>query len=202
MNSINLTLQDLAPIIDWETGGKAYYEKHYKSAPIWPEGASGVTIGCGYDLGYNTKSDIQKDWGSHLSSKDLNRLLNTAGLKGEAAHAAVKSVRDITVKWDGAIQVFKDVTVPKFVKYTVTAFPGTENLCKSAQIAMLSLVFNRGTSLSNTDKRKEMRALVPLVAKKDYKGMAKQFRSMKRLWNNGLVGRREEEAKLIEKCFV
>ena len=187
MSSINLTLQELAPIIDWETGGKSYYENHYKSAPIWPEGASGVTIGCGYDLGYNSKSVIQKDWESHISSKNLSRLLDTAGKTGESARAAVKSVRDIIVKWDDSIQVFQDVT---------------ENLCKSAQIAILSLVFNRGTSLKNTDRRKEMIALVPLIAKKDYKGMAKQFRSMKRLWDKGcgLIGRREDEAKLIEKC--
>ena len=48
-----------------------------------------------------------------------------------------------------------------------------------------------------------MIALVPLIAKKDYKGMAKQFRSMKRLWakGSGLIGRREDEAKLIEKCI-
>ena len=202
MSSINLTLQELAPIIDWETGGKSYYENHYKSAPIWPQGASGVTIGCGYDLGYNSKSVIQKDWGSHIKSKDLSRLLDTAGKTGESARAAVKSVRDIIVKWDDSIQVFQDVTVPKFIKYTLSTFPGTENLCKSAQIAVLSLVFNRGTSLKNTDRRKEMIALVPLIAKKDYKGMAKQFRSMKRLWDKGcgLIGRREDEAKLIENC--
>lgn len=202
MSSIKFTEQELQPIIEWETGGKSYYEKVYKCKPVWPEGMSGVTIGCGYDCGYYSKAEIQQDWSSHISSSNLKRLLETSGLKGEAAHQAVKSLKDIVIKWDDAIKVFMDVTVDKFWKYTVKTFPGTDNLCKSAQIAMLSLVFNRGTSLSNTDKRKEMRALVPLITKKDYKGMAKQFRSMKRLWNNGLVGRREDEAKLIEKCLT
>ena len=62
---------------------------------------------------------------------------------------------------------------------------------------MLSLVYNRGTDLTG-DRRKEMKAIQPLVIAKDYNGIAAQFRFMKRLWNNGLVGRREREAVLVE----
>jgi GH24 family phage-related lysozyme (muramidase) len=46
-----------------------------------------------------------------------------------------------------------------------------------------------------------MRAIVNLVAKKDYEGIADQIERSKRLWENvgldGLVKRREEEADLI-----
>ena len=44
----------------------------------------------------------------------------------------------------------------------------------------------------------------PLVIKKDYKGIAKEIRSMKRLWQGknmeGLLKRREAEAKMVESC--
>jgi GH24 family phage-related lysozyme (muramidase) len=43
-----------------------------------------------------------------------------------------------------------------------------------------------------------------LIPKKDYKKIAKEFRSMKRIWLgkglDGLLDRRESEAKLIESC--
>jgi hypothetical protein len=191
----------LKPIIDWETGGKNYYEQKYKCHPVWPQGASGVTIGCGYDLGYYSKEEIQKTWAPYVKQQDLTKLLKTAGLKGALAQQALPQVKSVIVDWQSSLKVFFDVTVEKFWNYTVRTFPGVEELCTSAQIAMLSLVFNRGTSLKKEDRRKEMIALVPLVQKKDYKGMAKQFRSMKRLWSNGLVQRREDEAKLIEKCL-
>jgi GH24 family phage-related lysozyme (muramidase) len=44
----------------------------------------------------------------------------------------------------------------------------------------------------------------PLVLKKDYKGIAREIRSMKRIWEgknmDGLIKRREEEAKMVESC--
>ena len=43
-----------------------------------------------------------------------------------------------------------------------------------------------------------------LVATKNYKGIAKEIRSMKRLWEgkglDGLLKRREREAKMVESC--
>jgi GH24 family phage-related lysozyme (muramidase) len=71
------------------------------------------------------------------------------------------------------------------------------------QVAGDSLVFNRGTSLVG-DKRLEMRNIKVLIPKKDYKKIAQEIRSMKRLWRgknlDGLIERREAEAKLIESC--
>jgi GH24 family phage-related lysozyme (muramidase) len=66
---------------------------------------------------------------------------------------------------------------------------------------MVSLVFNRGTSLKGSS-RSEMLELKNIIAsEKNYEKMASLFRSMKRLWdkNSGLVGRREREAELILK---
>jgi len=65
------------------------------------------------------------------------------------------------------------------------------------------LVFNRGTSLKG-DSRKEMVNIKNLIPKKDYKKIAKEFRSMKRIWIgkglDGLIERREAEANMIENC--
>jgi GH24 family phage-related lysozyme (muramidase) len=49
---------------------------------------------------------------------------------------------------------------------------------------------------------KNIRALVP---SKNYKAIANEIRKMKRLWVNagvdGLLRRREDEAKLVESCI-
>ena len=53
-------------IVQYECGGQVYYTSRL-SNPTWPGGASGVTIGIGYDLGYNAVDQIRKDW-AHLGS--------------------------------------------------------------------------------------------------------------------------------------
>jgi GH24 family phage-related lysozyme (muramidase) len=48
-----------------------------------------------------------------------------------------------------------------------------------------------------------MKNIAPLVINKDYKKIAEQIRSMKRLWIgknlDGLLTRREKEAKMVEE---
>ena len=55
------------------------------------------------------------------------------------------------------------------------------------------------------DSRLEMRSIRDLVPKKDYRGIADQLRKMKRIWEgkglDGLIARREAEAKLVETCI-
>lgn len=34
-------------IIEFETGGRACYERQFGSRPVWPKASSGITIGCG-----------------------------------------------------------------------------------------------------------------------------------------------------------
>jgi GH24 family phage-related lysozyme (muramidase) len=66
-------------------------------------------------------------------------------------------------------------------------------------------VFNRGSSL-NGESRKEMKAIVELVAKKNYHGIAEEIEKSKRLWEgkglDGLVIRREAEADLIRDSIA
>ena len=190
-------------ILDFEvSGGEQYYNKHLQS-PIWPGAASGVTIGVGYDLGYNSSATITSDWGEHLDATTLTRLLTTQGKTGQTAKAALPPVKDIKIPWPPAFAVFQAVTIPKFTEAAHKAFPGFDNLDPNCQGALVSLVFNRGASMKG-DRRIEMRTIRDLVPHKDYAGIAQQFRKMKRLWlgtdiEKGMSRRRDAEADLVLK---
>ncbi len=61
----------------------------------WPGGASGVTIGRGYDLGHHTAQEIVRDMvASGISQADAQQFADAAGLKGTDAQAWVRSHRD------------------------------------------------------------------------------------------------------------
>ncbi len=190
-------------ILDYEVGGgQKYYEKKLLH-PTWPGGASGVTIGVGYDLGYNTSTQFQADWGTRLAAADFTRLKACLGSKAATAKGLVPGVKDISVPWTAASAVFFALTVPRFHREAEGAFPGMDKLPGDAQGALVSLVFNRGASMKG-DSRREMRAIRELVPKGDLKGIAAQLRSMERLWKgknlDGLIARREAEAKLVENA--
>ncbi|MBB6052814.1 glycoside hydrolase family protein [Armatimonas rosea] len=200
-----LSSASLKLILQFEVGGgQAYYEKKLKS-PTWPGEASGVTIGVGYDLGYYEKETIQADWEAYLTPKDLKRLLACAGKKGKDAEKAIAGVKDIVVDWDDALAVFKNTTIATFWRKTKATFPGVENLPPNVRGALLSLVFNRGTSLVG-ERRKEMRAIKDLVATKDYAAIAEQLEAMKRIWvgttiAEGMNRRRDAEAALVRTAL-
>jgi hypothetical protein len=189
-------------IVEEETGGKDYYEKVYKSSFIWPEGASGCTAMVGVDIGYYTVEEVNTIFRPLSSEEELQRIQGGRGIKGEAAAAYVKKLKDIKFTWDEAIATFKQYILPKFTNLTERAFPGVEKLCPGAQTALVSLVFNRGTAMKGKS-RVEMLKIRQLVQERDYEAMVEQIRAMKRLWSktSGLVGRREREAKLVEECF-
>jgi hypothetical protein len=188
-------------IIEEETGGRDYYEQVYKRTFIWPKGMSGPTAMVGIDIGYYTATEIDKIFKPLTTEHELDLIQNGRGKKGVIAEAYTKKLKGITFEWDEAVSVFELHILPKFTKYTERTFPGVENLCNSAQTALVSLVFNRGMSLKGPT-RKEMLEIKELVADKNYKQIAQQIRSMKRLWQkgSGLIDRREKEAKLVEKC--
>jgi len=193
-------------ILDFEVGGgEQYYNKQGLKHPIWPGAASGVTIGVGYDVGYNSTATIRSDWGAQLDDATVTRLCSVAGKTGQTAKAALPSVKDIVVPWPAALAVYEAVTIPKFVAQTRTAFPGYDNLDPNCQGALVSLVFNRGGSMKG-DRRVEMRAIRDLVPQKDYAGIAQQLRNMKRLWKGtdiekGMNRRRDAEADLVLKSI-
>jgi GH24 family phage-related lysozyme (muramidase) len=180
-------------------------------APAWPGGASGITYGYGYDLGYNSKEQIQKDWGPQVNGNVLAYMLSCAGFKGESAKRLLTTqVKGLKVSQAAADHVFKNITLPRFLKTALDAYPGLETLPVDTIGAITSLVFNRGSAFGvegkpSWDSRKEMRELAPIIASGDLQAMADKIREMKRLWEgkglDGLITRRENEARLIESCI-
>jgi GH24 family phage-related lysozyme (muramidase) len=171
----------------------------------WPGGASGVTIGIGYDLGYMKEEEFRKDWSSYLTEEEIEKLATVIGKKGKDAEEIADQFSDISIKRSDAETVFNEKSLPKYEEMTRRAFPGFDDLPADAQGALVSLVFNRGSSMKG-DGRIEMRAIRDLVPKGDLQGIADEIRKMKRLWIgkglDGLLERRDKEAKLVEDCIV
>lgn len=190
-------------ILKYEVGGGAgYYNKCLKH-PCYPGGESGVTIGIGYDMGYNTAAQFATDWKGILDAGSYTRLAAHLGKKSSNAKAAIPSVKDIEVPWESAQVVFKGNTLPRFINETKKAFPGSDQLHPDAFGALVSLVFNRGGSVSG-GSRVEMLNIRNLISSKDYAAIANEIKKMKRLWVgkglDGLLTRRDDEAKLIASC--
>jgi GH24 family phage-related lysozyme (muramidase) len=191
-------------LFDYEVGGGESYYNKYLSKFTWPAGASGPTIGIGIDCAYYSKDELANIF-SFLPQKQVSLIQGASGKTGEAGKEYTKKLRDagISVSWQQAQSIFEKTTWPKFAKLAERTFPSLDQLCDDAYGALVSLVFNRGGSLSG-ESRSEMREIKNIVPQKDYSGIAKQLRSMKRLWVNknmdGLVRRREAEAKLVENC--
>lgn len=195
--SMQVSQKSLDMIVNFEVSSPAIYEKKYRR-PIWPGGQSGVTIGVGYDLGYYTAKQVTDAFGKYVTDDMLQLMQSVRGLKGMAAQNAVGGVMGIDIPYTTAAQVFHESTLPQFAAQTRKIYPGIEKLPPDAQGGLLSLVYNRGASLSG-DRRTEMAAIVPLVAKGDLAGIAAQIRAMKRLWPTvkGLRDRRDREADLV-----
>lgn len=204
MSSSKPSPKTLDLLLQYEVGGgKSYYEK-YLSKFTWPGGASGPTIAIGVDCAYYSESELSEIF-SFLAKDQVKQIQAASGKSGERGKEYTKSLRaaGIVVGWDKALEIFQKLTWPKFTKLAEKTFPGLADLHPDAYGAIISLVFNRGTSLKG-DSRKEMVNIKNLITKKDYKKIAKEFRNMKRIWVgkslDGLLERREAEAKLVEQC--
>lgn len=191
-------------IITEETGGRAYYNK-FACNPVWPGGASGITIGVGYDLGQNTLADLKATWGALLGDAVIQQLSAAIGIKGSDANKArlqalVAQFKSITIPFDDVVQVFTQKSLPTYEKITLNAFPGLEKLNGLCIGAMVSLVYNRGAGLSGPS-RTEMQAIHDLIESGKPDGVPAQFTSMKRLWPNapGLQKRRDAEAQMFQQ---
>jgi hypothetical protein len=200
-------------IVRWETGGRAYYDQVIKGQPIWPGYASGITIGCGYDLGYHTPVQFSADWSDGLPAAAMTRLDPVVGFrttepdreaKVRRAKELVRLLADIVVPWGVAIAQFDGQKLPKLVGDLERALPNLDRLHPHCYGALLSLVFNRGTPFRNPDLRyAEMREICRLMERgtpDTLAGIPAQLRSMKRIWGEGssLAKRREGEAQLFE----
>lgn len=202
---MNISQKAIDFIIQQEVTSESYYNKKL-SRPTYAGGDSGITIGIGYDLGYNTKEEIANDWSKHLDAETLKLLQSCSGFKGEKCLPYLSNkVKAISISYESAVKVFTEISLPKFWAKTKAIYPGVENLNADTQGALTSMVFNRGNSLSGP-RRVNMKNIVDLVAKADYKGIANEIEKSKQLWIgkglDGLVNRREQEAVMILESIV
>ncbi|MDF1811142.1 MAG: peptidoglycan-binding protein [Verrucomicrobiales bacterium] len=200
-------------IVAFETGGKAYYEEVYKSAPCWPGLQSGITIGFGFDLGYYTDAAFETAWAGHLSPADFSRLKSCIGFtttepdrssKVDKAKRWIRQFQDISIPWSMGESVYHEYTIPGQLRLVHKYVPGASSLPPHCFGALLSLVFNRGASFDRQGQRyREMRAIKRHISNGMPERVPAEIRSMKRLWKSrGLRARREEEAKLFEKGLI
>jgi len=196
---LKVTDQGMNLIVDFEVGGKSYYKKVYQR-PIWAKGASGVTVGIGYDLGYNTRCQIQNDWGDILPEKMVDALKSCAGIKGSAARIHQQRIKYIVnIPLDDAMKVFIKRTVPRFAQLAKGTFKTLEKADPYIQDMMLSQTFNRGASTKGNSRRHvlwQSRA----SAKGQYYALPIYCRDSKIIWANqpsirrGIWRRRDAEA--------
>lgn len=174
---------------------------------VWPGDASGVTIGAGYDLGYEQK--FESDWRGLISAADMNKLRPALGVRGERAHQLAKKMRGIIIPKASARTVFMETSLPREEATTARVFPGSETLPGDAFGALVSLIYNRGPLVDDSPRRSEMKALYLLFRGEkpyDLKKIADLVDSQKRLWKDvassdgDLHDRRVAEANLIRSA--
>ena len=197
--------QSIDFIVNEETGGAGYYSA-VACHPVWPGGISGITIGVGYDLGENSLQAFQQAWGAVLPASDIAALTPAIGIKGGSASVEaqlqqlVHQLSGISIPWAAANSVFATSTLPHYEAMTLSTFPGLSGLNGLCIGAMVSLVYNRGTSLVGSS-RSEMATIHNLIQAGTPAGVPDQFRAMVRLWPTvpDLQKRRQAEADMFQQ---
>ncbi|MEI6558475.1 MAG: peptidoglycan-binding protein [Rhodospirillaceae bacterium] len=174
--------------------------------PEWPGEQSGITIGYGVDLGMDPGA--LDAWRDYLSPQDYARLDAVKGITGAAAQGLLPSVEDIPIGRDASAAIFAAVTAPRYLALTLKGFPGAEALPPESLGALVSLVFNRGTSTTGKN-RSEMAAIKAALAAGPgpWPGIILEIARMTAYWNNGqpnkgatnLAGRRLAEASFFAR---
>ncbi|MDQ1212381.1 pesticin C-terminus-like muramidase [Pantoea anthophila] len=182
------------------------YAEGYQNSPYVPKGssASGVTIGYGYDLGQQTTSKMKSMLSGYFTTSQITRLEKAIGLKGNDALDIISSLSDITISKEDAVSLAMKMK-SKYAQIVVDTYPEVLTTHPHCQGAMLSLVINRGTSFNkpSVESRIEMKNIHDDFLSGNLNDIPNQFRLMKRLWVgkglDGLITRREHEAKLFEE---
>src|SRR5262249_57132785 len=120
-------------------------------------------------------------------------------IQGSAELAA--QCHDVELPLDAALAAFMACGLPGTLTDARSMYPQLDALSPARRTALASLVYNRGTRLTDNDparaERLEMRAIKRLLAEGNHDAVAEQFDSMARLWNpqtqGGLVARSHRE---------
>lgn len=193
----------VALIVRWEVSTPAYYNARLQGI-ICPPAASGPTWGIGYDGGHQTPTRIGEDWFDHADVIDLQ---STSGIFGKArCQSTAQRLGHVRTPLDHATRVFERAMLPAYENQAARTFAnGWDRLTWTAQGALVSLVLNRGSSMTGST-RSEMRMIRDeCVPAADSVCIASQIRAMVRLWvgteiEAGMRGRRYAEAELAERA--
>jgi hypothetical protein len=190
-------------IVTEEDGAPAYYTSHYTHFD-WPGGASGPTLGVGYDCGYSTQGEAIADWQPYLASSMLDAIGEASGRKGSAAQQwVVANQLRVTVPFAVGLAQFKAKEIPKWAALVRAALPNYDLLPLDCRGALISLAYNRGCSFTQPGSRDtEMRNIRTDMIAKDFADIPNQFLAMRRLWppaTSDLWKRRTAEARLFQQ---
>ncbi|MFZ5760235.1 MAG: peptidoglycan-binding protein [Thermodesulfobacteriota bacterium] len=203
-----LDVNGIALIAREETGGLVYYQDVTRW-PHYPGSASGITIGIGYDLRFNSEADLRAAWGAYLSDVVLSELVRDIGKAGSRSRARELKRLAIEIPFAAAWQVFVERTLPRFYEETAVIYASLPRLPALCRAVLVSLVYNRGSSLRGPS-RLEMRLIRDILVRADDPALTPSARltvlaeveaqliAMQRLWplGSGLRKRRQAEANL------
>jgi hypothetical protein len=197
--------QAVSLIVLEEVSSEAYYTAKCQH-PYWPGGASGITVGIGYDLGQHSPAEITADWRNFVTPLEVAGLVKSAGLKGTDALHALKAGLFITVPFVVAQTQFSSITLPHYAQMTDDAIDNCGKLPPDAFGALVSITFNRGVGGWNngdSDRFSEMYQVGSAMSDGAFEQIPNLIRAMKRHWpvDSGLWNRRLKEADLFEHAL-
>ena len=201
-----LTAAGMTFIARQEVSSASEYEKRFRK-PCKPGGASGITIGIGYDLGQiNSRAQLVSDWGDQLPADAIDLLAAVVGKTG--TEETLDSVSPVDVPLSKAMFVFAQRSLPEFLNQTRKIYPQIDDPAMTAaqRTALVSLVYNRGNDVTG-DRRREMKTIQALLAAGSFDdAVAAEFERMTRLWTTadvrGVAVRRQAEAALWRSGFA
>ena len=188
----------VALVVRWEVGGPAQYVRKYQGV-ICPGGASGPTVGIGFDLGTQTPAEIRAAW---ASSPYVDALASGSGVVGpDACNAWRAKHHGIRIPYDDAIRTFTAHDWPRYSAMAARAYRnGWAGLTYPHQAALTSNGYNRGFSFLGS-RRIEMREIRDTCVPSSLAPCtAAQLRASCRVWDSqpdirkGLCARRKAEA--------
>jgi len=181
-----------------EGGGRAFYERECARGCI-PSPQSGITIGLGFDCGYESPDNLRRYWEKKLKPSVIDVLAKSHGKYGESATKYLLRA-PFFISYETACivlaQQMEDM-VPEVIQWITGGKSDMPNITNEQFGVILSLLYNRGFSVVG-DRRKEMRQIQSDLRAGKTKDVGKHLRSMKRLWDGlgGLLRRRDAEARL------
>ncbi len=106
--------------------------------------------------------------------------------------------------------MFLRSALPSTLEQTRSIYPQVNDLEPARRTALVSVIYNRGTRLQDSDParrdRREMRTIRGLLATARFDEVVKQLDAMSQLWDPaklpGLVQRRHDEARLWRSGFA